>query len=255
VNAAPATPKPSPAPTSTAEVLRPDPRPRVTAAVLDLESGSTQPLLYGRDTAYDTASIVKVDVLAALLLQTQDAGRQLTARERTLAADMIRNSDNNATNVLWRKIGWAPGLREANKRLGLTSTTPGLNGRWGLTQTTASDQIRLLLAVEGRTATTSSDGSVLNARSRAYIKSLMGRVASDQAWGVSAATDSKWALKNGWLKRTATRLWDINSIGQITTNGHRCLIAVLSDGSASMSDGVALVERTAKQAVAAATVA
>ncbi|WP_369386927.1 hypothetical protein AB5J72_04395 [Streptomyces sp. CG1] len=34
------------------------------------------------DSAYDTAGIVKVDTLAALLLQAQDSGRQLTTEER-----------------------------------------------------------------------------------------------------------------------------------------------------------------------------
>ncbi|MFG3545894.1 serine hydrolase [Streptomyces sp. NPDC047725] len=225
---------------------------RVTAAVLSLDGGSRKPLLQGEDAPYDTASIVKVDILATLLLQAQDAGRHFTAQERALAEPMIRNSDNAATNALWREIGGAPGLEAANKRMGLTSTKGGPGTKWGLTQTTASDQIRLLLSVFDSAATSRTD-SPLNEDSRAYIRTLMTRVASDQAWGVSAVSGPDYALKNGWLQRTASGLWDVNSVGRVTVDGHRYLVAVLSDGSVSMSDGVSAVERAATQAVAATT--
>ncbi|MCG8968826.1 MULTISPECIES: serine hydrolase [Streptomyces] len=234
-----------------AAVQRPS-KARVTAAVLSLDGGSGRPLLDGEDAPYDTASIVKVDILATLLLQAQDTGRHLTAQERALAEPMIRNSDNAATNALWRVIGGAPALEAANKRMGLTSTKGGPGAKWGLTQTTASDQIRLLLTVFDGTAT-SKTASPLNKDSRAYIQTLMTRVASDQAWGVSAASGSDYALKNGWLQRTTSGLWDVNSVGRVTVDGHRYLVAVLSGGSVSMSDGISLVERAARQAVAAAT--
>ncbi|MGW0970243.1 serine hydrolase [Streptomyces sp. NPDC002516] len=230
--------------------VQPQSKARVTAAVLSLDGASRKPLLFGQDTLYDTASIIKVDILAALLLQAQDAGRHLTAHERALAEPMIRNSDNAAANALWREIGQAPGLEAANKRLGLTSTKGGHGAKWGLTRTTASDQIRLLLSVFDGPAT-SKTGSPLNKESRTYVQTLMSRIASDQVWGVSTASSAEWALKNGWLQRTTSRLWDVNSVGRVTVHGHRYLVTVLSDGSASMSDGISLVERAARQAVTA----
>jgi hypothetical protein len=220
-----------------------------TAAVLDLDGTGRTPVIHGEDRAYDTASIVKVDILAALLLQAQDAGRQLTARERELAEPMIRRSDNAAADTLWRQIGRAPGLAAANRRLGLTATTGGPGNRWGLTRTTASDQVRLLRNVfdAGGPAPTA-----LDADSRAYVHTLMSRVLPEQSWGVSAAgaEGAGRILKNGWLERSTTGRWDVNSVGEVTVGGHRCLVAVLTDGSASMSDGVSLVERTARAAVA-----
>ncbi|TWV56640.1 serine hydrolase, partial [Streptomyces misionensis] len=222
------------------------PDPHASAAVLDLDAGDASPVLYGPDRAYDTASIVKVDILAALLLQAQDAHRSLTDEERGHAEPMIRRSDNASADALWRQIGRAPGLEAANKRLGLTSTTGGSGGRWGLTRTTASDQIRLLRAIFDDTAP-----SALTPESRAYIRTLMGEVLPEQSWGVSAvsAAGAGPELKNGWLERSATRLWDVNSVGAVTVDGHRCLVAVLSDGSATMAAGVSLVEHTARQAV------
>ncbi|MEW2288728.1 serine hydrolase [Streptomyces sp. NPDC047841] len=224
---------------------------QATAAVLDLDGAGRTPVVHGEDRAYDTASIVKVDILAALLLQAQDAGRHLTASERERAEPMIRRSDNAAANALWRQIGRAPGLAAANKRLGLTSTTGGPGAKWGLTRTTVRDQIRLLRAVFDTGATVRAGSGGLDADSRAYLRTLMGQVVPGQTWGVPAAgaDGSRKALKNGWLQRDTTGLWDVNSVGQITVKGHRYLVAVLSDGSASMDDGVSLVERTARAAV------
>jgi beta-lactamase family protein len=221
---------------------------QVTAAVLDLDAPSRTPTVFGDVSRYDTASIVKVDILAALLLKAQDAGSTLSAKQRTLAQAMIEHSDNGAADTLWRSIGLAPGLKAANDRLGLTSTQGGPGVEWGLTRTTASDQIRLLRAVF-----TPGSTAGLNARSRDYIRTLMSRVVNDQAWGVSAA-GSPWELKNGWLERNTTGLWDVNSIGWITSDGHPCLVVVLSDGSTSMNQGVSLVERAARTAVSSAAV-
>ncbi|MFI5688049.1 serine hydrolase [Streptomyces sp. NPDC051636] len=226
---------------------------RVTAAVLDLDGTGRGPAVYGDDTPYDTASIVKVDILAAALLRAQDTGHGLTAQERAQAEVMIERSDNEAASALWRRIGLAPGLAAANKRLGLTSTKGGPGARWGLTRTTSSDQIRLLRAVFDTKSASPGSSTPLSASSRTYLRTLMTRVVREQAWGVSAAAGSGWALKNGWLRRTTTGLWDVNSVGQVTANGRHYLVAILSDGNTSMKDGISLVERAARAAVSSAT--
>ncbi|MFF4253129.1 serine hydrolase [Streptomyces sp. NPDC001663] len=212
----------------------------VSVAVLDLDSGDSAS--YG-DGAFDTASIVKVDILATLLLQAQDDGRRLTATEKSYATTMIENSDNTAASALWRTIGKAEGLEAANKRFGLTDTEGGDDMLWGLTQTTAADQLTLLQQVFG-------DDSELSEASRTYLQGLMKQIEADQHWGVSAAADgSKWALKNGWLDRSTTGLWDINSIGRVTADGRDCLVAVLSKGNSTQAKGISLVEKAAKAAV------
>ncbi|GAA1358948.1 serine hydrolase [Streptomyces beijiangensis] len=212
-------------------------------AALDLDSGDSASYAHGDSGTYDTASIVKVDILATLLLQAQDSGTALTPAQRTLATSMIENSDNDATNTLWGEIGGASGLDAANKTLGLTDTVGGTDGDWGLTQTTAEDQITLLEAVYG-------DDSPLSADSQTYVQGLMGNVEADQQWGVSAAADSgsSVGLKNGWLQRSATDLWDINSVGEVTVGGDSVLIAVTSSGSSTESAGIGLVETVAEAA-------
>ncbi|MEU0072697.1 serine hydrolase [Streptomyces sp. NPDC006332] len=218
----------------------------VSVAVLDLESGASA--TYG-DGAFDTASIVKVDILATLLLQAQDAGTRLTAREKSYATAMIEDSDNDAASALWRDIGGADGLNAANERFGLTGTQGGEGPLWGLTQTTAADQLTLLQQVFGA-------DSELSEASRRYLRGLMGQIAADQRWGVSVVADgSGWALKNGWLPRGTTGLWDINSIGRVTVDGQGCLVAVLSKGNATKAQGISLVEAAARAAVPVVTAA
>ncbi len=213
----------------------------VAVSVLDLESGGSAS--YG-EGPFSTASIVKVDILATLLLQAQDAGRRLTPQEREYATAMIEKSDNESTSALWEVIGRADGLGAANERLGLTGTEGGQGPVWGMTQTTPADQIALLRQVFR------ADGSRLSEASRAYVQGLMQGIVQGQRWGVSAAADgSAWALKNGWLRRSTTRLWVVNSIGRVTSDGHDRLVAVLSQGSTTMEDGISLTESAAKAAV------
>ncbi|MFD4791646.1 serine hydrolase [Streptomyces sp. NPDC058459] len=215
----------------------------VSAAVLDVDSG--QSAVYG-EGAFDTASIVKVDILAALLLQAQDEGRPLTAAEKAYAGKMIGSSDNASATALWDTVGGAEGLDAANARFGLTATSAGANGLWGLTRTTAKDQLTLLQQVFGT-------GSKLTSGSRAYLRELMESVDPGQRWGVSAAAGGGvTALKNGWLPRSTTGLWVVNSIGRVETADEASyLVAVLSRGATAQAAGIALVESAARAAVGA----
>jgi hypothetical protein len=214
---------------------------RVSVAVYDLTTGNRGVYGYGM---FDTASIVKIDILAALLLHAQDQQRELTGSEREYAAIMVERSDNSAATALWHRIGGAYGLDTANERLGL----PGIQGDqadyWGLTQTTAAGQLSLLRAVFG-------DDSPLDGESRRYLRDLMRHVDPSQSWGVSAAADdrSASALKNGWLQRSTTGRWDINSVGRVDHAGHTVLVAALSSGNITQGVGVRLVEDAARNAV------
>ena len=207
---------------------------RLSIALRNLDSGVTA--TYGPDVRYATASIVKVDILAGLLLQR---GGLLSASQQALARRMIQNSDNDAATALWRQLGGESGLRSANQRLGLTATVGGPDLTWGLTTTTAADQLRLLTAVF-------TDHSPLNAQARSYLQTLMGHVAEDQAWGVSAVdsgSGTKHYVKNGWLPRSGG--WILHSIGAVEYGGHVLLVVALSDGQPAKDRGIATLEAIA----------
>jgi hypothetical protein len=216
---------------------------RTAVAVKDVADGQT--LVRGAARSFATASIAKVDILAALMLERQDAGTPgLTPDQRDLATHMIEASDNTSADRLFRQAGGAWGLGHANRRFGLTGTSVH-EPHWGLTTTTAGDQLLLLQEVF-------TSSSALDASSRAYIQRLMGQVDADQNWGVSAAADGHYALKNGWLLRP-DGTWVVNSIGGVSHRGHLLLIAVLSDHDASETAGIGLTRSLATAAATAIT--
>ncbi|GAC1331644.1 MAG: hypothetical protein NVSMB13_20010 [Mycobacteriales bacterium] len=218
---------------------------RVSVAAINLATGAT--FGYFDDRRYPTASVAKVNILAALLLQAQDSGRPLSADADELATSMIEQSDNDAADQLWERIGGAAGLAAADVRLGLTQTTPGTDGLWGLTTTSAADQLRLLVDL-------TSEQSPLAAPARAYLLHLMGAVEEDQAWGVSAAArpGDQLAVKNGWLPLDGDDgNWVVDSIGRLSGVGGTLLVAVLSDASADMDSGISVVQRAAVLGVSA----
>ena len=211
---------------------------RVAVGVTDQATGVTA--IYHGTKSFDTASIVKADILAVLLLHLQRAGESIGAAGRQLAARMIEDSDNAAASALWNAVGGGPGLEAGNAVLGLKQTVPGPGGYWGLTTTTVADQLRLL-------ADLSFSRSPLSAAARGYELSLMRDVEAGQNWGVTkaASTGTRPAVKNGWLPVGPQGLWVINSIGVISHAGHQLAIAVLSAGNPSQSAGISLVQAAA----------
>ncbi|MFE9107245.1 serine hydrolase [Actinomadura geliboluensis] len=191
-----------------------------------------------------TASVMKVDILSSLVLRQQRGRDALTAGQRDLAGQMIRESDNSAADALYSAAGGNGGVRKANRSLGLRNTTP-FAGSWGSSLTTPADQVRLLRNL-------ASDKSPIKAANRQYILGLMGTVVKEQAWGVSSAArpGEKVALKNGWTPvRFQGHGWAVNSIGRITGRDHDFLIAVCSGDSPTMEKGVDTVEHMAEMVV------
>jgi Beta-lactamase enzyme family len=214
--------------------------PEFSVAVLDRRTGERYS--YRGSEQYETASVVKVQVLACLLLTAQDDHRDLTSSEVTLAKRMIRASDNDATSDLYARLGWASAVDRCNERLGLTATK--VASSWGLTRTTANDQVTLLSAL------VDAKGP-LDAGSRRFAFTLMSAVEEDQDWGVPAVARSgeTFTVKNGWLPRSAEgNRWIINSVGRVTGDADDTdvSIAVLSHGHTSMPGGIAVVEKAAK---------
>jgi beta-lactamase class A len=212
----------------------------VLAAVYDVKTGQTWRL--GTGAAQDEASVVKLNVLEALLAQ-QDGG-PLTPADQDLAQSMIEQSDNSAATSLWYEAGGAEGIGAYNGRAGLTGTTPSPCVScagfpwpgWGLTTTVPQDQLALLkqLVVPGR-------NPLLSAAQRSYALSLMENVTADQAWGVSGGVPAgvTVALKNGWLPlNDANTDWQVNSVGWISGDGRDYLLAVLSTGNPTEQYGI-----------------
>ncbi|MEV5830042.1 serine hydrolase [Spirillospora sp. NPDC052242] len=200
---------------------------------------------YGDALHPATASIVKVNIVMALLLRAQREGRAPTAAEEALAERAVTVSDNDAATALWQAIGGAEGLTAANEDFGLRGTDPGPGGFWGSTTTTAADQVALLTALV-------SPASPLSAANRRRVRDLMADVVPAQSWGVSAAAGGDAALKNGWLPRDAHGgRWTINSIGLVRVSGRLLLIAALSERNATMAAGIETLEHAVRTVASA----
>lgn len=193
---------------------------------------------YASDEHFATASTVKVNILAATLLQAQDEGRSLTDEERRLAEDMITQSGNDSTNAMHTQIGSSSGFESAMDQFGFADTEPGAGGIWGVTETTTADQLLLL---EGIVA----DDSPLAPASQEYIRQLMADVVPEQVWGASAAAGAgdEVEIKNGWMPRDSDGgLWSVNSIAHVYGADRDLLIAVYSDQHASHEAGIEAIE-------------
>ncbi|MEU2157839.1 serine hydrolase [Streptomyces sp. NPDC019396] len=210
-----------------------------TTAVLVNDRVTKTSCILRPDQKFDSASVVKVAVLATLLWDAQKTGRQLTGTEKSRATAMITKSDNDATTALWRQLG-ATKVKAFLTAAGMPKTVPGANGYWGLTQITARDQQRLLALLTAK-------NTVLTDASRAYVLQLMNSVVASQRWGVPAGAPStaKIHVKNGWLQR-ATHGWRVHSIGAFTGSAHNYQLTVLTQDNTTMNDGINTIQAVAR---------
>jgi hypothetical protein len=187
---------------------------------------------YGTDHRYQTASIVKLEILVRWLMLRQDD--KLPHDEYQLAERMITASDNDATSHLCQIL--APKTKK-DAVPGGTDACVG-DSTWGTDLTTADGQRQVLQAAFGTT--------LLNADSRAVVKKLMGTVEPTQDWGVSAAAadgEKTW-LKNGWDIRDNG--WITHSDGVVdAADGHLIYLSILTNGNDTEAKGISHVEELA----------
>ena len=147
------------------------------------------------------ASTAKVGILTKLF---HNQGGQLNSGQMATATRMIEVSDNNAANELYAEIGDLSGLNQFYREMGMTSTYCPTH--WGLTLTTATDQLRLLHEIF-----LNPHPTYLNQQGQQTIQYLMARVTPSQNWGISAGS-SNFYIKDGW---NTTDAWNVSSIGYI----------------------------------------
>ncbi|MFG3477391.1 serine hydrolase [Streptomyces sp. NPDC047980] len=203
---------------------------RVSIALYDRRSRTS--CSYRADVHYDSASTVKPIVLGALLLAK---GTDLSREERSLAREMIVNSDNDATYALWDRLG-EERIQGFLDEAGLEDTDLNDAGFMGLTQITAREQVKLLQLLTGE------DESVLSTAERAYVLRLMREVQGDQRWGTPAGAppDAVVQVKNGWLQRSSKEGvrsswdrgdWKVHSMSAITGGSYDYGLVILTENN------------------------
>ena len=240
-----------PATTTTAPVLSPlsadalgpsiSQNANLTAAVFDLTTSHFFVLHPGLREA--TASIVKMDIMATFFAEER-AGQTFAPSLTSELQPMVEISSNDAATTLWNTVGGAPAIARFDDGIGMRETTPSAclvcNGfpwpGWGLTTTSARDQVTLLrnLLIEPGTVTP---------KQRNLAEQLLSNVIPSERWGISSGVPSNVTveLKNGWVPLQDGR-WQINSIGHIEGDGRNYLIAILSRENSSEASGIDLVD-------------
>lgn len=219
---------------------------RVTAAVYDVRTGCWYHLAPG--AVLTTASVIKAQFLAGVLLRAQDEGRGLTAWERDRIAPMISLSHNPPASDLFVSLGGAPAQERIDDRFGLTATTS--TSRWGLTTSTAEDRTRLAVSLL-------HGGGPLAAPARDEAWRAMTTVHPTQQWGITAGVPDGWtvALKNGFYPTSGTPRWRIGSTGFVRDDaaGSGYAITVMTDQNPDHDTGQRLVELVAHRVASALT--
>ncbi len=209
----------------------------VTAAVYDDRSGCWYHLRKGQ--VVTTASVVKLELAAAVHLRAQDQGRSVSRWEQDRITPMIRASDDAAASALWGNLGGAGGVSAWGHRMGLWSTVE-TEPKWGLTSTTAEDQAAFVHRI--------LQTDMLEPLRRGLLWWEMLNIRDDQRWGIRAGVPAGWEVghKNGFADSTCCG-WRVNSVGYVADpRGGGYSIAILTDGWASLADGVPMVEAVAR---------
>lgn len=218
---------------------------RFTAAVHDRRTGCVYGLNPG--LAMTTASVVKAQILAGVLLAAQDQGRSLTDSEAEDVALMMHYSHNTPpASRLYVAIGGAEGMEAIDERFEIVGTSH--TARYGATVSTAEDRtvlVKRLLA----------GGGPLDAAAVRAAWDIMAGVSTAQSWGVTAGLPAGYeaALKNGFFPSRGAG-WRVGTTGVVRDPlGGIYAITVLTDGNPNESAGIALVETVTRHINAALT--
>lgn len=219
---------------------------RVTASIQDVRNGCAFHL--HPTMRITTASVIKAQVLGAVLLKAQSEHRKLDARERHDIHPMIRWSYNNPyVPDLYNDVGGVAGMDRFDHRMHARHTVN--TEEYGGTVTTTNDRTHIVRRML-------YGGGPIRAAYRAIAWRYMSDVTPTQRWGITAGMRRGWqvALKNGFYPMSG-RQWRVGSTGFLRAphGGKGYAITVMTDNDHTQVAGIRLVERVVRRVAAALT--
>jgi hypothetical protein len=207
----------------------------VTAAVYNVATART----YTYHNGYHdrTASMVKIDILADLLYESQESDKPLTAKQQLPATRMIETSNDAAATKVWAQIGGRDAIDEFNSLIGFKYTVPSWS--WGDISTTPLDQLQLLKVI-------ALPNGILDTASRDYEMDLMEDVIGGQRFGLGWGSPAKATvgIKDGWYHEIRTG-WQVNSTGFVRYQGRLYLATIMTARDPSETYGINTVTTVA----------
>ena len=180
---------------------------RVAVAVYQPSTG----IGWARDgrAPFPAASTAKLLLLGATLQRAAAEDRDLTAWERSLLEPMIRASDNDAADALYRDLT-PEAVQAYAEGAGLRGTAVDLEGSWGLSQVTAAD---LVLALDDLRRCERYPQPLCD-----YAMDLLLSPEPFVDWGVGDGVPDGTAVafKNGWLPSDDGSFWYVHAAALVT---------------------------------------
>lgn len=209
----------------------------VNVALMDLQSD--QMLQTGNSAPgerFYTASSMKLSILVEMLRQYEAQGIPVEICEDELnswqeqcqsleaAYPMITVSDNSTASQLFQQVGGAAGMQQFFDSIGAVDTTA--SSSWGLTLTTAADQLKVMRAAI-------VPGVLLSQQYVDVARRLLQQVDASQKWGATSGLESSDVHienKNGWLPEEEGTY---NTVGHVYSENGRIdyIIAILAQNA------------------------
>ena len=185
------------------------------------------------DRVHNSASVVKVLFMIALLREHGVRHDNLTDSEKALLEPMIQRSDNQAATAIFNRVG-QPALYRLADEAGLDhfSTQP----TWGLTTITAGSQARFFSHIQ----------DFIPKRHRAYAMKLLSNIVPSQRWGIPPVAPAHWKLyfKGGW---SGAPSWRVNQVMLLRRPPRSFSVAILTREQPSKAYGEQSIQGVAKR--------
>ncbi|GAB7048960.1 serine hydrolase [Catenuloplanes indicus JCM 9534] len=154
-----------------------------------------------------TASLIKAWIGADFLRRADEAGRRPGDRRMRQLRIMLRDSDNEAAEVLWAAVGQSESIRRLRQVCQLIDGGP-YRQMWSNTRLSARDVVLL-----GRCI---ADGRAAGPTWTPWLLREMRAVRGVGDFGIRKAfpeaVRSGIAIKNGWVVREALGEWHVNCL-------------------------------------------
>lgn len=151
-----------------------------------------------------TESMVKAWLAADELARAERSGRQPSLG---LIVPMIRDSDDNAAQIIWLNNGADGSIARMIQTCGLTNTRI-YSGWWSMTMMSAPDAVRLGECI--------ASGLAAGPQWTGWLMDEMRQVRGEGRFGIIEAVDPiiapTLAIKNGWTMHYADNLWRVNCL-------------------------------------------
>jgi hypothetical protein len=165
-------------------------------ALLDTRTGE----MFGpadRTAWSTTASLIKSWIAADFLRRADEQGRTPSDKALEMIESMIRDSDNEAADLLFEDIGGPRSIDRLISQCGLQDSRAAPDGGWSSTLFSAADITRLGACI--------ADGRAAGPAWTAYLLDEMRAVRDEGDFGIRKAfpPDQQQAIatKNGWVER------------------------------------------------------